>query len=127
MSRDDGTLTLPRERSFQSIAHLVLGGLAVRLDLTIEQIEDLQLALGELLERPSAAARVTVTFRVSPEVITAVVGPFEAGELRPALERDEGAGLGLRRLLETVVDRVELGERDGGHWIELTKQLDARS
>jgi hypothetical protein len=34
-----------------------------------------------------------------------------------------GEGVGLRRVLQTVVDRVELDERNGEHWVELTKRL----
>ena len=34
MSRDEIVLTLPRERPFFNVAHLVFGGLAVRLDLS---------------------------------------------------------------------------------------------
>ena len=48
---DEVTLTLPREPEFQRVAHLVLGGLAVRLNLTIENLEDMQIALDSLLER----------------------------------------------------------------------------
>ena len=47
---DEVTLTLPREPEFQRVAHLVLGGLAVRLNLTIENLEDLQLAFDALLD-----------------------------------------------------------------------------
>jgi len=36
---DEITLTLPREPEFHRVAHLVLGGLAVRLNLTIENLE----------------------------------------------------------------------------------------
>jgi len=36
---------------------------------------------------------------------------------------DNGA-VGLRRILDTVVDRVELSERDGGEWVELTKTIE---
>jgi hypothetical protein len=32
-------------------------------------------------------------------------------------------GLDLRRVLETVCDTHEVEERDGGAWVELTKQL----
>jgi hypothetical protein len=32
--------------------------------------------------------------------------------------------MGLRRILETVSDGVELGERDGETWVTLTKQVD---
>ena len=54
MTPDTITLTLPPEREFQRVAHLVLGGLAVRLNLTLEALEDLQLALDGLLDTGSA-------------------------------------------------------------------------
>jgi uncharacterized protein YecA (UPF0149 family) len=50
MRTDEITLTLPRDRNYYEIAHLVLGGLAVRHNLTVESLEDLQVALDELLE-----------------------------------------------------------------------------
>ena len=56
---DEITLTLPRAPEFQRVAHLVLGGLAARLNLTVESLEDLQLALDAVLDRmdPSAGER----------------------------------------------------------------------
>ena len=119
---DEIMLRLPRERPFYRIAHLVLGGLAVRLDLTFEHLEDLQVALAELLERQEDDADVFLTVRVRGEAIEAVVGPFDDG-VRRELEREDGDDVGLRRVLETVVDRVELTERDGGQWVELTKNV----
>ena len=47
---DEITLTIPRDPEFHRVAHLVLGGLAARLDLTIESLEDIQLALDALLD-----------------------------------------------------------------------------
>ena len=119
---DEITLRLPRERPFYRIAHLVLGGLAVRLDLTFEHLEDLQVALAELLERQEDDADVFLTVRVRGEAIEAAVGPFDDA-LRRELEREDGDDVGLRRVLETVVDHVELTERDGGQWVELTKNV----
>jgi hypothetical protein len=119
---DEITLTLPRERPFFGIAHLVLGGLAVRLDLTFEHLEDLQLALAGLLDRPGARGDVTVTVRVEPDALRAVVGPFDEDGVRAALaDPATDDELSLGRLLGTLVDRVELDERDGGLWVELTK------
>ena len=122
MSGDEITLTLPRLRPYTRIAHLVLGGLAVRLDLTFESLEDLQLALAGLLDRPDGDGFVTLTLRVEPECIRASVGPFDDG-VRAELERDEGEEVGLRRVLDTVVDDVALGSRADGYWVELTKNV----
>lgn len=122
---DEISLTLPRERPFYGVADLVLGGLAVRLDLTFEQLQDLQLALAGLLERPGAAGEspVTVTVRIEGDTIRTRVGPFEGGSLRAELERESERELTLRRVLETVADGVELGERGGEQWVELTTHL----
>ena len=54
---DEITLTIPRDAEFHRVAHLVLGGLAVRLDLTIENLEDLQLALDAILARTDRRGR----------------------------------------------------------------------
>ncbi len=54
---DEITLTLPRAPEFQRVAHLVLGGLAVRLNLTVEHLEDLQLALDAVLDRLDSGLR----------------------------------------------------------------------
>jgi anti-sigma regulatory factor (Ser/Thr protein kinase) len=122
---DTITLTLPPEREFQRVAHLVLGGLAVRLNLTLEALEDLQLALDGLLDSGSAEGEVTLELSVVAGAIEASVGPFRAGSVQQALEA-ESDGVGLRRVLDTVVDRVEVSERDGGDWVQLTKRIDAQ-
>ena len=117
---DEITLTLPRERPYFRIAHLVLGGLAVRLDLTFEHLEDLQLALAGVLERRGAGdEQVTVSVRVEGGTLRTRVGPFDPEQLRAELEAASGDEIGLRRLLDTVVDRAELD----GRYIELTKTV----
>jgi anti-sigma regulatory factor (Ser/Thr protein kinase) len=120
LTADEITLHLPRERPFFGVAHLVVGGLAVRLDLSFEQLEDLQVALGELLEQHETEREITVSVRVEGDTIHAVVGPFDES-LEQELARDSGDGVGLRRVLETVVDGVEVTNRDGQPWVELTK------
>lgn len=118
---DEIVLTLPRERPFYGVAHLVLGGLAARLNLTFENLEDLQLALDSLLEQHDGAGEVTVRLRISAGTIQAEVGPF-GDSVREELEREQ-TGVGLRRILDTVVDRVELGEEQGDAWVTLTKNV----
>ncbi len=125
MSVDEITLTLPHQKPFYGVAYLVLGGLAVRLDLTYETLEDLQLALEGLLERTKPTQDVTVSVRVRDDVIEARVGPIDADRLRGELDSVHAGELGLRRILDTVVDRVDLAESDGEHWVELRKSVRA--
>ena len=114
-------LTIPGEREYFGVAHLVLGGLASRHSLTIESFEDLLLALDGLLDRTRGEPAVTVSVHVDGEEIRADVGPFTAASVRDELERESGDGIGLRRLLDTVVDDFSIAHGDGGDWVQLTK------
>lgn len=116
---DEITLTIPRDRSLYPVASLVLGGVGIRLNLTIEHLEDLQLALETALDRVSADP-VTVTLRVTDGEIEALVGPMSDG-VRAELAVDGGEAVGLRRILDALVDQVELEKADGGDWLRLTK------
>jgi hypothetical protein len=122
MSGDEISLTLPADDAFHSVAHLVLGGLAVRLDLTFENLEDLELAIDTLLERSTDGSDVTLLVRVLDGELQTIVGPFQA--VRSELESDYGESLNPRRILDTVCDRVEIVDRDGGQWVELTKRIE---
>lgn len=117
------TLQLPRERDFFGVAHLVLGGLAARLDLTYDVLDDVTTALDELLERREASEDVTLAVRIEDGVLSATVGPF-GGAVAEELNGSD-AGLSLRRVLETMVDGVTLSERDGAQWVELRKATGA--
>ena len=120
MTGDEITLTIPREEPFHEVAHLVLGGVAARLNLTFESIDDLETALDAVLERTAANGDVTVHLRLDDRAIVARVGPFGADGLAAELERDAPNEMTLRRILDTVVDGYEVGA-DG--WVELTKDV----
>jgi anti-sigma regulatory factor (Ser/Thr protein kinase) len=120
---DQVRLTMPAEEDFRPIAHLVLGGLGVRLDLTYEDLDDLQVALEALLGCRDDDGDIIVTVDADDGTIRASVGPFGATAL-DSLERSESP-LGLHRVLETVCDTFEIDERDGGAWVELTKKTTA--
>jgi len=115
------TLQLPRERDFFGVAHLVLGGLGARLDLTYDVLEEMTTAIDELLNRREAAEDVTLTVKIEEDALVATVGPF-GGEVADEL-RATDPGLSLRRVLETSVDEVDVSERDGTRWVELRKSL----
>ena len=119
---DEITLTIPRERPFYPVARLVLGGLATRLGFTVETLEDLQIALDTLLEQARSEGDVTIAIRIAGDAIEARVGPFDDDSLRRELESGAGGPVGLRGVLTTVVDGVEI-ERDHGDWVRMTKAV----
>lgn len=127
---DEIRLALPAEEDFREIAHLVVGGLGARLDLTLEQLEDVQVGLEALLQQRDDDEEISIVLAVDDARVHATVGPFAAGALAE-LAAFDGHGLadepqlGLQRVLETVCDSVEVEERGGAWWVELTKRTTA--
>src|SRR5437870_12295372 len=76
VSGDEIHLTLPADEGFHGVAHLVLGGLAVRRDLTYQDLQDLELGLDALPERASDDGDVRLLRRVGAGGSPATVGPF---------------------------------------------------
>jgi hypothetical protein len=123
---DEITLTIPRDRALYSVVHLVLSGLGIRLNLTIEHLEDLELAVDAVLERSrEEEENVTIAVSVSEGQLETLIGPMRDG-VRAELAAPEGEDVGLRRILDALVDEVELTERDGEDWLKLSKKIEDR-
>ena len=125
MSADSITLSIPHEKPFHGVARLVVGGLAARLDLSYEHLEDLQLALASVLERDGyiSGREARVSLDVGPDAIGMLIGPLDANELRADLEREGEEGVSLSRLLDALVDEMAIEEGEGGHWLRLDKKV----
>ncbi len=121
---DEIQIALPRERGFGAVAGLVVGGVAARHELTIEVLDDLQLAFETLLEHEDSEQEITIVLRIGPGTVDADVGPFTIDSV-VELRADAGETLGLRRLLDTVVDEVSVDERADGAWVGLRKAFAA--
>jgi hypothetical protein len=118
---DEITLTIPRDGDFHRVAHLVLGGLAVRMDLTVERLEDLQIALDSVLGRSEfGAGDITVRMALRDGAIETRVGPLPASVL-DEIEREQDGALSLRRVLDSTVDDVHVD----GDSVSLTKNVSA--
>jgi hypothetical protein len=123
LTGDRIVLVIPSDEGFEDVAQLVLAGVAARLNLTYESLDDLGTGLATLLERREDEGELTVELEVGEDTITASIGPFRSAALRSELERRDD-GVGLRRVLETVVDGFGAVERDDGQWVELQKRVE---
>jgi hypothetical protein len=120
MSTEEIRLVIPAEEDFRPIAHLVTGGLAMRLDVTYDDLDDLQVGLEALLALRDDAGELVVSLAADDGVLRASLGPFAPEKVHA---EDSERGLDLRRVLETVCDTHEVEERDGGAWVELSKRI----
>ena len=118
-------LTVPYARPYYGVVRLVVGGLAARLDLPYEHVEDVQLALETLLGGDGYVAgdEVTVELSLGEDGLEILVGPLDAERLERELaaELDETHGVGLRRLLSTVTGGFDVERGDGGEWVRMRK------
>ena len=112
-------LVIPAEEDFRPIVHLVTGGLASRLAVTYDDLEDIQVAVDAVLALRDDDGDVTVVLCAEPGVVGVAIGPFEPEALDPSDAAD--GGLDLKLVLETVCDTHEFESRDDGAWVELTK------
>jgi anti-sigma regulatory factor (Ser/Thr protein kinase) len=118
-------LTIPHQPPYHGVALLVVGGLAARLDLPYESLEDLQLALENVLESGEYGTQpqVNVELEVADGSLAMIVGPLDGEAVKEALEEDGDDRISLGRLLATLVDDVQLKRREDGDWLRLDKHV----
>ena len=120
MTTEQIRLVIPAEEDFRPIAHLVTGGLAMRLDVTYDDLDDLQVGIEALLALRDDADELVVSLSADDGVLRVSLGPFSPEKVHAV---DGDGGLDLHRVLETVCDTHEVEERDGSAWVELTKRV----
>ncbi len=120
MTADEIRLVIPAEEDFRPIAHLVTGGLAMRLDVTYDDLDDLQVGIEAVLALRDDADDLVVSLSADDGVLHASLGPFPPAKVH---EGESEGTLGLHRVLDTVCDTHEIEERQGAAWVELTKRF----
>jgi hypothetical protein len=109
-------LETPIERGWEPVFRLVLGGVADRLDLGFEDLDDIQLAVERLLAEAGAQTTVNLSFEILPEGLRTRIGPLHESAIAEALQGPDArpGELTLRRILETVVDSFGVESIDDG-------------
>src|SRR5437763_8507750 len=97
MPADRIELTTPVGRAWEAVIRMVLGGIADRLDLGFDQLDDLQLAVERLLAEGDPSNPVTLSFEVSQGGVRTRVGPRRAPRLAGRLRGPERPPAGLPR------------------------------
>jgi serine/threonine-protein kinase RsbW len=117
-------LTVPAVASFLPVVRAATAGLAARLSLTLDEIEDLRIAVDEacamLLSLPAAEATGTPTLVCRYEVLA------DALAVRVSAPVKDGAALPAEqsfawRVLTAHATSVSHGIGDGLAWIDLRK------
>ena len=112
-------LTTPVGRAWEPVIRMILGGIADRLDLGFDELDDLQLAVERLLAEGDPQNPVTLSFELLGGGVRTRIGPLRDAALATALqEPTPGPGeLNLPRILKTVVDSYGVEEVADGHLV----------
>jgi hypothetical protein len=125
-SAEKVTLTIPGQRRFIGIARLFVGGLAARLDLGYETMDDLQLALESVLQKAELGETVTLEASLEGEGVSISVGPLVRDPLL-AVDGRRPDAIELERLLSALVAGSETVAREDGCWLRLDVRIPAGS
>jgi serine/threonine-protein kinase RsbW len=116
--RADVELRLPADSAYVSVLRTATAGLAARLDFTIDEIEDLRIAVGEasamVLPEADAGSDVICSFHLSPGQLTVGVSVSTASEIEP--DYDSFAW----QVLTTLASSAEVEQVDGRFTVLLT-------
>ncbi|SFB73057.1 serine/threonine-protein kinase RsbW [Nocardioides terrae] len=106
----DVELRLPTDSAFISVLRTATAGLAARLDFTLDDLEDVRMAVGEaaalVLEAAEPGADLTIRYWLAPRELTIAVSTT-AGSVVP--ERDSFAWTVLTTLAEEATATTEEG------------------
>jgi hypothetical protein len=119
MPADRIELTTPVGRAWEPVVRMVLGGIADRLDLGFDELDDLQLAVERLLAEGDPQDPVTLSFELLGQGVRTRIGPLRDTALAAALQGPAPATgeLNLPRILQTVVDSYGVEEVADGHLV----------
>ncbi|HJW74429.1 MAG TPA: hypothetical protein VJ787_01990 [Thermoleophilia bacterium] len=124
-------LEVPASASFFPVVRMVVGGAAARADLRLDQLQDLQMALEELLRAAHGldeARRYAVIADVADSRLTVRAGLFRSGELRDMLLRDaDHNSFDLTHLLAHMVHSLDVRDDGDGFWVAIGVHLGEES
>jgi hypothetical protein len=122
-------LVTPVGRAWDPVIRLVLGGIADRLDLGFEELDDLQLAVERLLAEARFEDKVTLSFEILERSVRVRIGPLLTGAVADALQGPEAkpGELTLGRILQTVVDSYGVEKVEDGHMVVRLEKAVRRS
>ena len=121
-------LVTPRGRPWEPVVRLVLGGIADRVDLGFEELDDLQLAVERLLVEAAPKGEMRFAFELGRGGVRARVGPLRESPIASALQGPPppSGELGLRKILETVVDAYGVEDASDGNLVVVLDKVARR-
>lgn len=121
---DRVSLSVPARWEFARTVRLVAAELATRVGMSIDEVEDVRLAVEEAFVYSVgrvADRSLDCSFTVRSAAIELEIGPLPSQ--CPGLEAGDASGRYARFILDAMCDEFELAERDDGCYVRLVKRM----
>lgn len=120
-------LEVPATADALSTVRMVLGGIGARLDFSIDDLEDVYLAVGELFGaamRAEVLERLRVEAELDDAALRLTAGPFSSPDLRRTVEATPHPEecIDLCTLLHGTMDEVGVETREDAYCVVLVKR-----
>jgi hypothetical protein len=116
-------LQLPRDRAFLPLLHMVLGGIGLRHDLSFDALDDVQLAVDNILaEDPNPLGELSVDVAVGDGYLDISIASLEDRELEYQLREGrvrpghESRCIDVCLLLRSLVDEYHVRDLEEGRY-----------
>jgi serine/threonine-protein kinase RsbW len=120
LAKDVVELHLPADAAYLAVLRTATAGLAARLDFTLDEIEDLRIAVDEacaiLLPDVVAGEQLACVFTLEDDLLDVTISAKIEGDHRP-----EQGSFGWT-VLEALAGSVESGTTDGRAYLRLRKR-----
>jgi len=115
------TIKIPASPAYIGVVRLVAAGLATRLRFTIDEIEDLKIAVDELSAYLTGSQGREGDLLIAFTITDDRIGIRGEGQLSPGQKVRTELTDFSRMILDTVVDTATLEQADGSPIFELSK------
>jgi hypothetical protein len=118
----------PADEASLPIIRMVIGGVGARCDLSLDELDDIYLAVGELWRVATELeplSRYALELEVEAQTLSLRAGPFHSPDLRARLEFEPTTQLCLNlcQLLDGVLESFSVQDGDGEFSVTMTKML----
>jgi len=120
-------LRIPAKAEWVAVARLAVAAVANRLDFSVEDIEDVRLAIAEactnVIRHATSPGQIDIRCEATLTELTVEVGGGAAVRLRADVRSEDGLGI---IIIQSLMDAVEYRAEQSGVVLQMTKRVHAR-
>ena len=126
-TRDVVELQIPAKAEWVAVARLAVAAVANRLDFSVEDIEDIRLALAEactsVIRHAGEGDPIRIRCEAGPDELSVTVGGGSSVRLQGDVRSEDGLGL---IIIQSLMDTIEYRAEPSGIVLQMAKRVEKR-